>query len=228
MPKKQTPTDEPKKKAGRRSDIDWEAIERDYRIGQLSVADVARKHDVALSGLKRKAKLDGWTRDLTPVVQIATKAAITQERADHAKDLAAKAPEIGREIGRSIAKAANSGLDQDVAAAAALGTMRNRVHADIAAALLSAGEAMLREITELCDPGTQGELMDAVGDDDRKAERLRRALSLENRSRTLDTIAAAVGKSVGIDRKANGLDEKDQGGGESIFEDLLKRVHENG
>lgn len=67
---------------GRRSDIDWEAIERDYRIGQLSLRQIAAKHEVALSAIVRRQKKEGWTRDLTEQVKAQTKARLI--------DLAAK------------------------------------------------------------------------------------------------------------------------------------------
>jgi hypothetical protein len=222
-----------KRKAGRRSDIDWEAIEKDYRIGHLSVADIAKKHRVALSGLKRKAKLAGWTRDLTPIVQIATKAAITQERADHAKKLAEQAPEIGREIGRAIQMSANSGLDDNVAAAAALGTMRNRFHADIAASGLDVARGLMDEMSLLNNAdlreGLRAFMAGQIDDGDDEARKkldasIRKLFGVENRAKNLDTILAAVAKGVAIDRKANGLDDKDQGKEEG-FEELLKRIH---
>lgn len=206
---------------GRRSDIDWEAAERDYRLGSISIAAVAKKHGIALSGLKGKAKIKGWTRDLTPVVKAATKAAITQERADYAKELADRAPEIGREIGRKVAEAANSGLDSDVAAAAALGTMRNRLHADIADEILGAGKDLIAEVRALRgDPETVETLLLAVAQSDdggaAAAKAIGKALSLGDRARTLDTIAAAVNKAVGVDRKANNLDDAPPEGEDKI------------
>jgi len=200
---------------GRRSDIDWEAIEKDYRLGSITIAAVAKKHEVAVSSVKAKAKEKGWKRDLTIVVKAATKAAITQERADYAKELAHRAPEIGREIGRQVAEAANSGLDSSVAAAAALGTMRNRLHADIADEILGAGKDLVAEVRALRgDPETVEALLLAVSQSDDvggvfAAKALAKAISLPDRARTLDTIASAVNKAVGVDRKANNLDDAD-------------------
>ena len=52
----------------RRNDIDWEAIERDYRANQLTVTDVARKHGVSHSQVRAKAKAEKWPRDLTAAI----------------------------------------------------------------------------------------------------------------------------------------------------------------
>ena len=48
--------------------IDWEAVHREYRAGQLSVREIARQFDIAESGIRRKAKAEGWDRDLTEQV----------------------------------------------------------------------------------------------------------------------------------------------------------------
>lgn len=68
---------------GRRNDIDWEAIERDFRAGQLSVREIGAKHGVAASSITRRADRDEalgkpWTRDLTGAVQARTKEKLLQ------------------------------------------------------------------------------------------------------------------------------------------------------
>ncbi|MBS0317685.1 MAG: hypothetical protein JSR49_11230 [Proteobacteria bacterium] len=93
---------------GRRSDIDWEAIERDYQLGRMTVAAVAQKHGVALSSLKAHAKRGGWTRDLSEMVRVATKAALVES----AK---LRAEEIGREAGQKSAHDDQSAVGAAVA-----------------------------------------------------------------------------------------------------------------
>ena len=49
---------------------DWEAIEREYRAGQLSVRELARAHGLNSHGaILNRAKRWGWTRDLTKRIQ---------------------------------------------------------------------------------------------------------------------------------------------------------------
>lgn len=45
--------------------IDWEAIEREYRAGVLSVREIAAQFNITHSGILRRAKAYQWTRDLT-------------------------------------------------------------------------------------------------------------------------------------------------------------------
>jgi len=52
-----------------RRQFDWEAIEREYRAGQLSVAEIARQHGLSHTAINKRAKKDGWLRDLTERVR---------------------------------------------------------------------------------------------------------------------------------------------------------------
>lgn len=52
---------------------DWELIEREYRAGQLSVREVAKKYKLSEGAIRRHAKLCGLTRDLTEKVQRAVR-----------------------------------------------------------------------------------------------------------------------------------------------------------
>lgn len=61
----------------RRNDIDWEAIERDYRSGQLTLVDVAKKHGVSDSQIRAKAKKNEWPRDLSVAIEQRTKEKIS-------------------------------------------------------------------------------------------------------------------------------------------------------
>lgn len=54
-------------------DIDWEAIERDYRAGVVSLREIGRAHGVSDTAIRKRAAAEGWTRDLAPKVQARTK-----------------------------------------------------------------------------------------------------------------------------------------------------------
>lgn len=61
---------------------DWEAIERDYTEGKLSVREISRRHQVAESSVRSRAKIDKWSRVLDDKVLRAAKfvAAATDPR----------------------------------------------------------------------------------------------------------------------------------------------------
>lgn len=52
---------------------DWEAIERAYRAGALSLRGIADKYDTNEGTIRSRAKKNGWLRDLTAQVRTATK-----------------------------------------------------------------------------------------------------------------------------------------------------------
>jgi len=45
--------------------IDWFPIETEFRAGQFSIREIAKKHDVSEGAIRRHAKLYGLTRDLS-------------------------------------------------------------------------------------------------------------------------------------------------------------------
>ena len=48
---------------------DWDAIERAYRAGQLSIKELARQHKLSDTAIHKRAKAKGWTRDLSGAVR---------------------------------------------------------------------------------------------------------------------------------------------------------------
>lgn len=57
---------------------DWEAIERAYRAGSLSVRAIGDAHGVNHATILKRAKKEGWARDLTEQVRAATKQKVTK------------------------------------------------------------------------------------------------------------------------------------------------------
>jgi hypothetical protein len=45
-------------------EIDWDAIEREYRAGLLSLREIASTHNVSHVAIKKRADRDGWTRSV--------------------------------------------------------------------------------------------------------------------------------------------------------------------
>lgn len=56
-----------------RKEIDWEAIEREYRAGQLSVREIARQFGITDTAIRKKAKEFGWERSLADKVREAVR-----------------------------------------------------------------------------------------------------------------------------------------------------------
>jgi len=64
-----------------RKNIDWEAIQREYRAGVLSVREIARQHNISDNLIRRRAKKhpNQWQRDLTKRVRVAVQRKIAAD-----------------------------------------------------------------------------------------------------------------------------------------------------
>lgn len=49
--------------------IDWEAIEREYRAGQLSIREIGRVYSVSDAAIRKKAAKEKWVQDLSQRVK---------------------------------------------------------------------------------------------------------------------------------------------------------------
>ena len=49
----------------KRKKIDWEGINREYRAGQVSISLIADAYGCSEGTIRKKAKKEGWKRDLT-------------------------------------------------------------------------------------------------------------------------------------------------------------------
>lgn len=49
--------------------IDWQAVERDYRAGIMSLREMATVHGVSHVAIKKRADKEGWPRDLKAKIQ---------------------------------------------------------------------------------------------------------------------------------------------------------------
>ena len=79
-----------KKAPAKKRNYDWEAIGREYRMGQLSIREIGRIYGPSDAGIIGKAKKLGWRRDLSDEVRRATRSKLAAEAAK-ASDLVSTA-----------------------------------------------------------------------------------------------------------------------------------------
>lgn len=58
--------------------IDWEAVEREYRAGVRSLADIGTEFGVSAPGILKRAKKDGWVRDLSAKIKAKADAKVNE------------------------------------------------------------------------------------------------------------------------------------------------------
>ena len=59
--------------------IDWEAIERDYRAGILSLREIAAAHGCSHVAISKRARAEAWARDLAAKIQAKADALVNRE-----------------------------------------------------------------------------------------------------------------------------------------------------
>jgi len=60
----------------KRPPVDWEAVEREYRAGLRSLASIGEEFGVSAPGILKKAKKDGWERDLSAKIKAKAEAKV--------------------------------------------------------------------------------------------------------------------------------------------------------
>ncbi|WP_075882051.1 hypothetical protein [Vreelandella massiliensis] len=62
---------------------DWDAIHDDFRAGVLSIRAIATKHGAHEATIRKRAKAEGWQRDLSQHVRAATNAKLVRSKSTH-------------------------------------------------------------------------------------------------------------------------------------------------
>lgn len=156
---------------------DWEAVERDYRTGRFSLRELAVLHNANHATIGRRVEREGWTKDLTQAIRLATHAKLieeeTQQHCDNARQSATSVVLAAAETNRQIILGHRR---QAVAARTAMETARAKLLAlsdtvaDIreAAVLVSATESLSRTSRIVIEIELQAfGLTDKAAEDDR-------------------------------------------------------------
>lgn len=175
---------------------DWEAIERAYRAGALSIRTIAERNRISDTAIRKKAKVSGWVRDLSEQVrkEVRNKLVRGEVREDqcanpeHDAEIVEEAAEEGARVVRShrrdIRKATNLAnlLMDDL-----LSTIQRReeIEEDIEAETAEDSNGM------------------------RRASMLA-AVALPSNSKTLFQLSSAMKNLQVLERQAYGLDEKEK------------------
>jgi hypothetical protein len=178
----------------RRNISDWEAIEKVYRAGQLSANQIAKQFEVAPSSITRRAKREGWERDLSEQVRQKTRNDMLRQA--HGID---KKPGPGtadpKELIETAAAANVIVLRQHVAS---LGTGRDLV--DRMMDELFASTTHVGELEEMIEEETAGDK------NPRERQSMLRAVSLPQRAGVLRDLSAALQRLINSERQALNLD----------------------
>lgn len=195
---------------GSKQAFDWEAIERDYRAGLLSIREVAARHGCTHTAINKRAKADGWERDLQAKIKAKAEALVSKREVS--SEVSSKAAETERQIVEANAEAIVS--------------VRMKHRGDIRRSR-SLANKLLAELEQLTDhrevAETFGEVMrnpDGFGND-RLNDLYHKIIALPNRTKIMRELADTLKVLIALERQAYDLDEQEH---EEPYEERLRRL----
>ncbi|TJZ73761.1 hypothetical protein [Chitiniphilus eburneus] len=176
---------------------DWEVIERDYRAGIKSLRQMAEEHGITHGAINKRAKRDGWTRDLSAKIQARADALVSAQAVSSQVSAESKIAE--REI---VEANANAIVAVRLAHRRDIGRGRELVSRLFSELELQCGAdtvALLEQLGEMMrDPDQYGR--------DRLNDLYQKIISLPGRAKTMKDLAESLTKLVSMERQAFGMD----------------------
>ncbi len=190
--------------------FDWEAIERDYRAGLLSVREIAGRHGCTHTAIGKRAKAEGWGRDLKAKIRAKADALVSRREVSRVSTV------LPVETEQQIIEA-NAEVIVNVRMAHRSDIRRSR---GLANKLLDELEHLTdnRELFEQL-----GELMRKPDDfgNDRLNDLYHKIIALPNRSKIMRELADTLKVLIALERQAYNLDEQEH---EEPYEERLRRL----
>lgn len=166
---------------------DWEAIERMYRAGVLSVREIATQHGISHTAINKHASASGWTRDLTAKVR----------------------QEVSTALVSSEVSTATRARERDIVKEAAATVVHLvREHRKDIQAQRGLAHLLLDQLTAVADYRDLFECVIAaedLGDSasaDKKRDAMYKAVSLPQHAATLKSLADTLKIVIGLEREA--------------------------
>jgi len=178
---------------------DWEAIEREFRAGQLSVSEIGRQHGVSHTAINKRAKRDGWTRNLAARVREEVSARLVSEGVSE------------ESLSETVKVAAERGVQVVMGHRTDLARMRGRT--------VRLGEVVDRVL----------DAHDAIGRGEPPPDRLEHDLQLLGKQTVFDAVEAVsrtMARLVPLERQAFNLDAATDptAGDHASLRDLLSDI----
>lgn len=186
---------------------DWERIELDYRAGIKTLRQIAEAHGITEGAIRKRAKRDEWTRDLSGRIHDKAEQLVRKEavRSEVRKERAASEREVVDANARDVAEVRLGQRSHIQRASDVVMSMLGELEKQtISPELFEEIEQALatRVKGEELTPAARAKLQDGMS----------KALSLSGRSSTMRSLTESLRILIGLQRQAYGM--KDDGEGE--------------
>lgn len=195
---------------------DWEAIESDYRAGIKTLRQIAEENGITHVAINKRAKRDGWVRDLSAKIQakaddLVTKALVTKSVTTETKVADRQLIEVNAQAVADVRLAHRKDIHRARRLTnALLSELEGQTDPETLAQLQNLGELMRRE-----DDRGQDKLNDLY----------HKVISLSERSKTMKTLAESLQKLIDMERTAFGMDSgADDSAADSPLHEQLQRA----
>lgn len=179
-----------------RQSVDWERIEAAYRAGVLSIREIASQHGITHGAINKRAKRDGWERDLKAKIKAKADALVSKRSVSTL--VSTKTADTEREIIESNAEAIASVRMAHRGDISRSRKLTNKLLDELEA--ITDDRVLFEELSDLmCEPDDKGY--------DKLNEIYNKVISLPNRTKTMKELAETLKTLVGLERQAYGLDE---------------------
>lgn len=183
----------------KKATVDWDKIELAYRAGILTLREIADQHGISHGAINKRAKRDGWERDLSAKIQA---------KADALVSKAAVSTEVSKEskVAERAVVEANAQAVADIRLSHRTDIQRTR---RITMSLLEELEHKTgQETVQLLEQ--LGDLM--RNEDDKGIDRLNdlyhKVISLPGRAKTMKDLGESLRVLIALERQAFGMDDK--------------------
>ncbi|EKN4192448.1 TPA: hypothetical protein ACNAMN_001325 [Yersinia enterocolitica] len=174
---------------------DWEAIESAYRAGLMSIREIASQHGITHGAINKRAKRDGWERDLKAKIKAKADALVSKR-------------EVSSKVSTETATNERILIEAN---AEVIANVRMEHRSDIRRAR-AITNALFDELgAECADVATLeklGELM--FNPDDKGQDRLNeiyhKVISMPDRVKSVKALSDALKNLIGLERQAYDID----------------------
>ncbi|MBE5683665.1 hypothetical protein [Pantoea agglomerans] len=174
---------------------DWEAIESAYRAGLMSIREIASQHGITHGAINKRAKRDGWERDLKAKIKAKADALVSKR-------------EVSRQV--STETATNDRILIE-ANAEVIANVRMEHRGDIRRAR-NIARSLFGELEAQCaDVGALEQLGDLMfSPDDKGQDKLNeiyhKVISMPGRVKSMKDLSDTLKTLIGLERQAYDID----------------------
>lgn len=196
----------------KQKEVDWEAIEIDYRAGIKSNIMLAKEHGVSDVLIGKRAKAEKWIRDLKAKIR---------EQAQAKVEMAVAGAAGKAKTEREVVEV-NAEVQKDV-------ILAHRTDAGNARAIFTTLLGKLQGLIE-CDDAIEHITKIVQGSEDRDVDSLisvlRKVVAIPGHANTLKTLTDSLKTLVAIEREAHGVDDRRMGS--TSVDDAIKALQKRG